>query len=762
MAFVARIDQLWRSGPGLFCWGSFGHVLLLLSVCAVIGAAREGVAAEDDGVADEDCLRCHGEGRFSQVWDVDDPSDAHYVDRDPLGPATPSGYRQVNLELTRVDVTGQRVVLAFIATDENGTGIGDLTESEGRFGLARLLAGAGPGEPTEWQSLITSERFNTDGGDFDNAGAGAYSYASVFDPTTVPVAAGDTLRLAVQISGSGLPAGNGWCYFDADLTVANDCDDPVSLTRDIVQTEVCNGCHGVTSDTKLAFHGGGRTEVEYCVTCHNPGIGETDMAPMVHKIHYGANLTNGFRRWSHVRFTRDVDDCTSCHTGGGQDEGNWSTVPSRDGCGSCHDDVNFDTGANHGSGGQQPTNAFCSGCHPATGTQTSFLLPVEVVHQGEARAAEAAFYRGGDNGFSLDAVSHDAATDRITVDYSVTRDGAKMTLQSDPRWTNGGSLRLKLGWSTEEYTNEGSGSQPAPAQPVTFSALDVGGSVTDLGGGNYQTVLDVPPGAFGTVTVFLEGHPNADLQGNGVYSSIPVKDVFRDIDIESGGPPGGRRPVVDFAQCNLCHDTAGAGLSIHGNNRTNEVVVCVTCHNADATDISRRPADPALSLDGKKEEAVDFKRMIHQIHQGAELENGLVIYGFGGRPHDYSEVGFVGNSRNCLTCHVAESYSTEKAWYSLASTVDTGPVRTDPTDDLNISQTAAVCSSCHDSEGSKNHMLSQGASFMALDENIARPPPTALPEPSQVMLLLTGGAGLGALYGLRRWRDRRRGSPRAR
>ncbi|MBW2420699.1 MAG: OmcA/MtrC family decaheme c-type cytochrome [Deltaproteobacteria bacterium] len=755
---MARITRVLQAAGGFVSCGTGGKILALLLVVAMLGPGREATAAEDDGTADENCIACHGADGFRPVGDISDTSDVHYVDLDPDGPSTPSGYRQVDVVLTSVDVTGQKVIIDFTATDEDGAGIADLSDSNGRFGVARLVFGADPGDPTEWQSLITSERFNTTGGDYQNLGGGSYHYASVFDPTTVPVAEEDTLRVAVQISGSGLPAGNGWCDFDADLVDANDdCGGPVNITRDIVQTAVCNGCHGVTSDTKLSFHGGGRTEVEYCVTCHNPGIGETDMTPLIHKIHYGANLANGFRDWSHVRFTRDADNCTSCHTGGGEDETNWSMEPNRTSCGSCHDDVNFDTGANHGSGGQQATNQFCSGCHPATGVLTSFRLPVEDVHQGVARAAEAAFYRDDGNGFSLDAVGYDPASDRITVDYSVTRDGGKMILQSDTEWTNGGSLRIKLGWSSEEYTNQGSGSTPAPAQPVSFSALDVGGTVIDLGGGNYRTVIDVPPGAFGNVTLVLEGRPVADLLGDGVTSRIPVRDAFTDVSIEPSGSPGSRRQVVDVATCNACHDAAGAGLNIHGDNRTGEIVACVTCHNPDATDIARRPADPSMALDGKKEEAVDFKRMIHQIHSGADLENGLVLYGFGGSPHDYSSVGFVGNRRNCLTCHEPETYSTEDAWYTLASTIDTGPERTDPTDDLNISQTAAACSSCHDDEGAKSHMIAHGASFMALDEDIVRPESIPVPEPSVWVMLLAGCAGLGVLHPLQRRRNRRRG-----
>jgi len=654
------------------------------------------------------------------------------------------------VSLTSVDVTGSSVILDFRATDEDGLGVANLFDSDGRFNLARLVDGVNPsdpdtaGDPTDWQGLLSSERFTTTGSNFQNLGGGDYRYTSVFDPTTIPVATDDTLRVAVQISASDLPAGNGWCDFEADLAVANGCDTPPSLTRDIVQTATCNGCHGVTSDTKLAFHGGARTEVEYCVTCHNPGIGETDMTNMTHKIHYGADLTQDFREgeYSHVEFTRDIDNCTSCHTGGGADEDNWKDEPNRTSCGSCHDDVNFDTGENHGSGGPQPNNRFCANCHPASGAWTGSQLPVSTVHQGVARAEEAGLYRNGGNGYSLDAVSYDRTTDQITVDFSVTRDGQKMTLQSDPRWSNGARLAIQVAWSTEEYTNEGSGSTPAPAQPVSVDALDVGGAVSDLGAGRYRAVIDTPSGASGNLTVAIEGHPQADLQGNGNYESIQVRSVFADVNIELRESVRARRRVIDIDKCNACHDTAGAGLSLHGDNRAGEMQVCVLCHNNDATDIRQRPADPSMAIDGKREESVDIKRMIHQIHAGKDLEEGLVIYGFGGFPHDYSFVGFVGNNRNCLTCHLPGTYSTDAAWTSSSSTVDTGDDVTDPSDDLNISPVTAVCSSCHDTGRAKQHMVLNGGTFGSFDKDIAV---AAVPEPGGLELSLVALGSLGAL-----------------
>ncbi|HKA15513.1 MAG TPA: OmcA/MtrC family decaheme c-type cytochrome, partial [Myxococcota bacterium] len=569
-----------------------------------------------------------------------------------------------------------------------------------------------------------------------------------------PIASGDTLRVAIQISGSDIPAGDGWCDFDANLAASNTNCYSASRTKDIVQTATCNNCHGPTSDTKLALHGGGRTEVEYCVTCHNPFTTDAqtgnvlDFSVMIHKIHYGRNLANGYQisgfnnvvsDYSHVAFTKDVDHCAVCHTGSGADVHNWYMVPTMQACGACHDDVNFATGANHGSGGVQTTNGNCAVCHPPTGPFPPPGLapqPIQTVHLGTARNAEGALYAGGANGYKIDSVSYASSSGVLTIDYHVTRNGSNMTLESAPQWActsppkapaiagcagAAGSSRLAavVGFPTSDYTNAGSGSNPA--QPISVNALDVGGSVTALGGGLYRTTATLPSGTSGSAAVALEGHPAADLNGDGILSDrISVRSSVSFASLGTGRAAGvePRRQVVDAAKCNGCHDAAGNGMSFHGNNRTGTEQVCVICHNANATDVNQRPAPPTTGVDGKAEVPIDLKRMIHQIHSGADLHDPLIVYGFGHSVNDFSHIHYIGNRRNCETCHRPGTYGTEHAFDALPTTVDTEADKASSTDDLNISPVASVCSSCHDSEAAITHMKLFGASFHALDADI--------------------------------------------
>jgi OmcA/MtrC family decaheme c-type cytochrome len=115
-----------------------------------------------------------------------------------------------------------------------------------------------------------------------------------------------------------------------------------------VDRDLCNACHG-----DLALHGGGRKEIEYCVTCHHQnatdaarrpadqGPPETvEMADMVHRIHAGGNLQNpailyGFGNTRHdysaVVYPGALANCEGCHVGEAH------LQPSAAACITCHD-----------------------------------------------------------------------------------------------------------------------------------------------------------------------------------------------------------------------------------------------------------------------------------------------------------------------------------------------------------------------------------------------------------------------------------------
>ena len=111
--------------------------------------------------------------------------------------------------------------------------------------------------------------------------------------------------------------------------------DPVAR-RQIIDPASCNACHG-----DLRIHGNLRTEIEYCVMCHNPWATDEGRRPgldantnppatidfktMIHKIHAGVELENGYlvygfgsseHDYSGVVFPGRLSDCTTCHLEG--------------------------------------------------------------------------------------------------------------------------------------------------------------------------------------------------------------------------------------------------------------------------------------------------------------------------------------------------------------------------------------------------------------------------------------------------------------
>ena len=227
--------------------------------------------------------------------------------------------------------------------------------------------------------------------------------------------------------------------------------------------------------------------------------------------------------------------------------------------------------------------------------------------------------------------------------------------------------------------------------------------------------------ATGTGVVLMEGHP--------VLASlaVPVKSAYKNFLI-TGVTITKRRQVVDINKCKQCHQPH---LSLHGGNRTDEINACVTCHNPNMTDINRRLACQKAGVvpANAPETPIDFKFMVHAIHAAERRHDPLVIIGFAppgtcGTVNDFSHVDFPRELRNCLNCHIDGTFELPLKKGVLATTAVTNPGSTtstnaDPSDDLNITPTAAVCSACHDGAEVRRHMIrTGGANFAAKQADI--------------------------------------------
>jgi hypothetical protein len=548
----------------------------------------------------------------------------------------------------------------------------------------------------------TSERASDASGVFTDNLDGTYTYVMAIRVNSVAVSFEPTRthRVAMQLTGN---VANAFFDFRPDTV-------DVTETRDVSDNASCNECH-----LKLGLHGGDRIQVEYCVTCHNPGStdansGNTvDFKVMIHKIHAGEEgpevqaggeyaiwgFQNSKNDYSKVVYPQDLRNCTKCHDGADAatpDGDNWKEVPSTAACTSCHEAPD-----------------------PADFPTFPDLTPDEIkeAHEIPSVAAAAAFK------YNIISIAGTNPGETPSVTFSVTDQTPAHTpydILNDPAFTAGGGasrLAILIGWETTDYTNTGSGS--TPAEPVSIDPLSAG-VATDNGDGTYTVTspVSLPSTTVGSGVAAIEGHPAADFDGDGTYSDrVPVTSVTQAFAVTDSSAES-RRTVVDIDNCKQCH----AVLSLHGNNRTDNPQVCVICHNADATDIGVRPS-AANAVDGKVEQAIDFKYMIHAIHAGqADLngfrEKGIVVYGFRGSVNDFSEVGLpsgLDNLRNCTGCHDGSTFTVPLDENVQPTTTLTGADLSSPDDDTNTTPTASVCSSCHDSLASKTHMAEQGALF---------------------------------------------------
>jgi OmcA/MtrC family decaheme c-type cytochrome len=390
--------------------------------------------------------------------------------------------------------------------------------------------------------------------------------------------------------------------------------------------------------------------------------------------------------------------------------------------------VNF---KNHPTDGfSQDDNSNCAGCHANDNLLVSGIT-VENVHAQTAQLLAQQFQ------FNILDITYESTSRDVTVTFSVTdpADNSNYDLATNPAFTagfGGSRMAILIGWNTVDYHNTSSNS--VPAQPISLDPL-FGGAVNN-GDNTFRMTATLPAEASGTGVVGIEGHPLL----NGVR--IPVDNVVDYFPItDAAAVP--RRQVVSIDKCNDCHDN----LSLHGNNRQGTVDICLICHNANATDIDVRPAtldsEPdgvfddfsVTGVDGKREESIHFKTMIHAIHAGeaaehGSRENGIVVYGFGRSVHDYSDVRYPGTLSNCNACHVDGSYNLPTPTGSLPTTVQTADgsltgvdadnALASRADDLNISADAATCYSCHDTAIAQEHMEIVGnASFDLTESAIA-------------------------------------------
>ena len=546
--------------------------------------------------------------------------------------------------------------------------------------------------------------------------------------------------------------------------------------REIVSKTVCNECH-----EKLTLHGS-RNDTQYCVVCHNdqlkfgathfsstngkfPVLTETvttnattgiksysyaprmmvadgevigDFPIMVHKIHSGGDLVKENYNLANVVLDQKGFSilgsgqkmCTKCHdnTKAAQAD-NWNTKPSQLACGSCHDGIDWKTGAGSTIAdgkaysaapastnpvlaktghlpGQSLSNQACAICHtPAD---------IKVYHQTENITKHNPTIKAGLVTFTYDIKSAavDVATNNLTVQFRISADGKPVTFvpaaaavaNSLTGFTGGPSFLLAYAQAQDgiatpvDYNNAG----VKQAQAVSVSIADLlstskagtVGSMSATADTNGYYTATIKGDAAGTKkfpvgatlrAVGLQGYYTQVSPASARHAISVVKAVTGDVE---------RRKVVDSDKCSNCHEW----FEGHGGNRVYQVQVCVMCHTPGLATSGRGISDAALTayttftaadnkilagwgFDKTAANAAlklpvvtnNFKDMIHGIHAGRETASPFMD----ARDRtpsaitllDFKRMDFPGKINNCETCHFTGTYSGVPA-NALASTYE--------------------------------------------------------------------------------------------
>jgi len=488
----------------------------------------------------------------------------------------------------------------------------------------------------------------------------------------------------------------------------------VTTTRDVIRTASCNKCHD-----QLSFHGGSRRGMDMCILCHqpqtlDPDTGNTlDFKVMIHKIHMGSQLPsvqaghpyqiigrNGaVSDWSTVVYPADPRRCTSCHeqnTGAAQAT-IFLTKPTAVACGSCHDDVNFATGANH-PGGPQIDDNLCANCHIVQGE-----LPFDASIIGAHTVPADSTMLGG-LAVTIKQIANGKAGNKPAVTFTVLDGSGKALALSSL-----GSLSFTMAGPTTDYGYTSFGSDVTTTGYVTESALNA--TCDSTGSCTYTFQHAVPAKAAGTYAIGVEARRTETLlPGTVTEMSVTygAKNQVMYFSVDNS-PVSNRRSVVSVDSCNMCH----VALSEHGSLR-NQTEYCVLCHNPSTTDAATRamaqnPADKTAPP-----QSVTFPLLVHRIHFGQNMVadgGSYTVVGFNGSHNDFSTIryapfspqGSPGDTRNCAMCHVNGSEASLPV--GLNNVVN-------PQGWINPEgATATACSGCHVTKDAASHFLAMTTSL---------------------------------------------------
>lgn len=637
-------------------------------------------------VTAESCMVCHTTGRIADMSDAS-TTGVHYNYKTALAGLTVTvdnivyGTSPDNASMTRLTTSflpaaGATLTLYDTAAG-HANGIADNTANLTylRFAYARLTAPISAKNTTQWVRYTSGDR---NPAHLSGPDAGGH-YTMWTDVKTADFDATKPTRLLLLVGAAKDAAGN-------DATEAREViynfvpnGSAPTLSRAVVNEAACNGCHSQNQAgmRTVGLGHGGRYELAACVVCHtdkkysaagtsgSDGVSQTGrvMQNLVHRIHNAMAPTSGIAtdNWAEVTYPQPVTNCNAtCHTGTA-DADNWKNFPTADACNTCHDTVNFTTGAGH-AGGAQP-DANCSVCHPAAShmdpnvgasiTEAHDFSAASALHPNAANVPEfdvtlalSAPSGGGGTYYAT------GETPTVTVTLKKHSDGTAVpaSLYTAAKHATGTTAGTSLSKAalyvygpravpvpvlTKAARTLSATGVPTQAQSLFVTATD--NQVTTSASGFSYKLDAIPAAAKGTYMVRFIAADYGYVADNNykidstAFQTIQINTATADLKID--GVAGGITP----SNCMSCHGTGFLGVHVPRLSVVFNTDECVSCH-----DRSGNHADPIANR-------------VHAVHSASVLGDLSSI--------DWSEVmypqnmGTTGKDRTmrCTTCHSSGS-----------------------------------------------------------------------------------------------------------
>ena len=670
----------------------------------------------------ETCSLCHA---------TDKIADIAKLHPDPTG-------QDVTLDVTTLTNTGGFAQVTFNASTATGVPVTDLTLDDVRFMIATLVPANTPTSgwgnwPTPYFERWAYERSGTDregipypNGAFDASDAANGNYTYTFDtafgsPEALAEApdynAADTQRLVITASGRNDANGNALTnnsvgFQDFVTPAGGGSVTTVVSQRMFVTADTCKQCH--SGEFVEAAHADTYLDTRTCVVCHSPlghygDLMQEDNAYLpllIHQIHAAIDnpafpdRINGMG-YGAVTFPQNVEKCVICHNndsgqaqGTGDQVDNWKNNPSAEVCGSCHTNVNFDTGDNH-PGGVQP-NEFCAVCHqpntasvaPST-TAAHDTMPTGVnvpefdVTLTITPPVNGIYYTAGEKPEVRVTLTNHA--DGSAVDpavYTTPEDDAGVTgggLSVAELFVYGPRARAVPVLATDSTTDPTWDGNPYTIEDTHL--LFVGGAdpqVTTNGSGFGYELLPIPadikPGTYMVRAIVADygrvGSGNYHIDSTD-FTTIQIGTDIVEPKV-AGNPPlePDMTTVALFPESSTCVDCHGTGTAPFHDERHSVVFdtdQCLSCH-----------WDPVPDV-GVRVHGVPLANRVHAVHD-ANTDGDIYVFSEGGNPssRDWSGVTYPQDISTCVTCHA----SGDTTYKTLPYMMPCAGCHVDPTNDL--------------------------------------------------------------------------------